>query len=471
MDKQTSESLKNIHLMTLPLSHAIPSAPSRPALWLRAVAALGFSAPLCAVRDMGTLLTQPRNRLKTARPDYLPEDVDTSAYLSFLRRLSAHPLLDEMSRWDISDLMAGVILAKLISGVTFPEIYAIPAGAEAVNFAKRLGAALRKADPESLWRNADPADRPDLTTLFSRDTMAKIETNLRRLDPDELRFMHRYGPRLSGSPDPRELLDMFSLLELPPNIRLAVSQVMRLLPRVSERAGAGSVQSYAMGGYEGLSRKGSLDSIVPTELAYPEDIFMHRIMNREALYYGREGDQEYRRELAYIVTQSGTEMMGDGEILSRGLTLALARTMARRGYDVRQSFAGSQWTPPAGTDRGADVHRILYYQDREWLRPGEMLKAGLKHIREQGKRYRNIRMFWVLGEHWDADHWESHSGLYRELNARAGQQAWFIRIRETGEKENRRIPAAARLFHRYQIVENEMIRRERNETIRPFQTR
>jgi len=412
---------------------------------------------------MGSLLTQPRSRLKTARPGHLPDDLDTSAYLKFLTRLAAHPLLREISRWDVSDSTAGVILAKLMSGAAFPQIYAIPAGTEAVDFARRLGVALDRADPESLWRNADPGDRPDLTKLFPRDAMARIETNLRRLDPDELRFIHRYGPRFSGSPDPRELLDMFTLLELPPSVRMTVSQVMRLLPRVSQTAGVGSAQAYPMGGFDGLSRKGSLDSILPTELAYPEEIFMHRVLNQEALYYGREGDSEYRRELAYIVTQAGTEMMGDGEILARGLTLALAQTMRHRGCDIQQSFAGSEWTPPAPVNRPADVHRVLYYQDREWLRPKKMLKAALGEIRGRKEKYRDIRMFWVLGEHWDADHWESHADLYRELKSRAGQQAWFIRIGGNGEGKKKRIPVTVRQFHRYQVVESEMIWRERDD--------
>ena len=45
---------------------------------------------------------------------------------------------------------------------------------------------------------------------------------------------------------PDLLLDLFNLLNLPPQLRLAMQQVLRLLPRVSQVVGSGSAQTYAM---------------------------------------------------------------------------------------------------------------------------------------------------------------------------------------------------------------------------------
>ncbi|HEY0385895.1 MAG TPA: WD40 repeat domain-containing protein, partial [Pyrinomonadaceae bacterium] len=91
------------HLRTLPLSHALLQTPARPAQWLRSAASAGARPPLCIVRDLGALLTQPRDQLALARPTYLPPGLDTSAYLNLLTRLAAHPLLREVSGWDISE--------------------------------------------------------------------------------------------------------------------------------------------------------------------------------------------------------------------------------------------------------------------------------------------------------------------------------------------------------------------------------
>ncbi len=447
----------HVHLLTLPLSHVIPPTPSRPASWLRGVGAMGVCLPLCIAQDLGTLLTQPRDRLKLARPDYLPEDIDTSNYLSFLERLSVYPLLRKVNTWDISDALVGVVLARLAAGVKFPQIYAITGEIEAVDFARQIGVELDRTYPLKIWRETEPAKRPDLTKLLPSKAMAQIETNLRKLDADELRFLHHYGPRFAGAPDPRELLDLFTLLALPPAVRLALSQVLQLLPRVSQAACAGSVQPYSMGGYEGLTHKGNLDSLVPTELAYPKRMFLHRLLNREALYYGREGYRDRQRELAYIITQAGLELLGDEEVLARALTLALAQTMRRRGYEVQQSFVGSECTSPTGMNRPADIQFVLYYRDKGWLHTREMLEAVSGQLRAWGERYRGMQVFWVVGEHWDTDEWKAHVELYQALKQQAGQQAWFIRAGQSKLKRNGEPPAAARQFYRHHVVDSEIM--------------
>lgn len=448
------------HLRTLPLSHTMLRTPARPAAWLRSAASTGARPPLCIVQDLGALLTQPRSEPELLRPAHLPAGVDTSAYLNLLTRLAAHPLLREVSTWSISDAMAGIVIARLVAGLGFPEIYSLPVGVEAAAaFAKRLGAELNRAERDVIWRDMPVAERPNLNRLLPADAMARIEANLRRLDADELRFIHRYGPRLAGAPDPREMLDLFNLLDLPPTVRLALTQVLRLLPRVSRaaRRQSGAMQTYAMGGYAGLTHRGSLDSLVPTELAYPTRMLLHRLLNQEALYYGRESEQERQREVAYIVTQAGLDVRGDVEVLTRALTLALAEAMQGRGYEVRQSFVGSHWTEPAELRRPLDVQRVLYYRDEGSLRPREMLTAVVGQLRAFRERYRGRHVLWVVGEHWDADEREDNRDLYATLRASANQQAWFIRRRREGAGARGEEAVAAKHFGRSQMIYSDIM--------------
>lgn len=446
--------LMKAHVLTLPLSHATPPTPSRPATWLRSAGSVGISAPLFLVQDLGTLLTQSRDRLHVGRPGHLPGDVDTSAYLAFLTRLAGHPVPREASVWDISDAIAGVVIARLLSGIAFPEQYATPTGAEAVKFGRQLGIQLDRIDVADLWRRTDPGDRPVLAGLLPPETVARIESNLRKLDINELRFLHTYGPRYAGAPDPREMLDLFTLLDLPPVVRKAMSQVLRLLPRVSEAVSTGGIQTYAMGGYDGLTRKGNMDSLMPTEAAYPDELFVHRIINHEALYYGREGEREIQRELAFIVTQAGVDMLGDLAVLSQGVTMALAQTMHRRGYEVQQSFIGAECTPPDSMTRPADIQRVLYYKDKRSPRPKEMLDAVSRQLRLWKEQYRGMQVLWVLGEHWDEDEMESHGDIYEALKQHAGQQAWFLRSGDAEPILKRSSPAAARHFHRFHVLDS-----------------
>jgi formylglycine-generating enzyme required for sulfatase activity len=486
------EKLMEAHLRTLALCHAAPTTVSRPAYWLRGAGAVGARLPLCLAWDLGALLTRPD--LRIARPEHLPADVETGGYEDFLTRLAARPLVREVSTWDLSDGVMGVLLARLVEDVEVPATYALPPEPHAHTFARRLAVELDRADAAQIWREADPAERPELRRLLPPEALASVETNLRGLDADEVRFLHRYGPRFAGAPDPRELLDLFNLLGLPSGARMALSQVLRLLPRVSEVTRTGGAQTYAMGGYAGLTRRGSLDNLVPTELAYPQAMFLHRLLNRQALYYGRETERERRRELVYVVTQTGLGLLGDGDVLARALTLALAQVMARRGYEVQQSFVGSAWTPPRELDKPGQVQRLLYYRDEGWLQTEEMLEAVLGQLRGWGDRYRGMQVLWVVGEHWDADGWEAHEGLYRALRQRAGQQAWFVRTgvgskeyevrsrdygvkgRDNGDgKYGGRqrptaysllptpasSPAASSCFDRYQVVESEVLWEER----------
>jgi len=453
------------HLRTLPLSHAALPTPARPAYWLGSAAAAGAFPPLCLAQDLGALLTQPRARLALApdgarglaRPPYLPEDVDTAPYLAWLTRLAAHPLLREVSGWDISDAVAGVLLARLCEGVDFPPIYGLPL-APALDATRRLAAELERADPARVWRETPAGARPVLGRLLPPPAMAQVEANLRGLDGDELRFLHRYGPRLAGAPDPRTLLDLFNLTGLGGSARLALGQVLRLLPRVAAVRRAGDVQTYAMGGYAGLTRQGSLDSLVPTELAYPGEVFLHRVLNREALYYGREAEREGRRELAYVVTQAGPELAGDGEVLARALTLALGQVLGGRGYTVRQSFVGSAWTAPEGLGQPGDVQRVLYYRDGGPERAGEMLRAVREQMRRWGGEYREQQVYWVVGAAWDAEGWEAHRGEYRALREEGGQQAWFVRMGDGGRSGNGHLrPPSAGCFGRWEVVESGLL--------------
>ncbi len=447
------------HLRTWSLAHVAAShvPPDRPAAWLRGGAAAGWPLPLALARDLGLLLSQAGDQLTLAKPPHLPYDEDTSAYLAFLGRVAAHPLARELPAWQppLSDAVLAVVLARLVEGLDLPNVYRPPTGPAGVVFTRALAAELETADPAQIWRDTPPEARPHWEELLPPPALARIEANLQGLDREELRFLARYGPPLTGSPDPRDLLDMLSLTGLPEMARLALSQTLKLLPRVSAARTVGGVQTYPEGGYEGLARKGSLDSLLLTELAYPEDVFLHRFFNHEALYYGRERPRERRRELAYIVTQTGWGLGGDGEVLARALTLALAQAMRQRDYEVLYSLAGTGLSEPGPLDKPGQVARMLYQREQARVDEEVVLKGVLEHLRGWRDAYRGRQVLWVLSEFFDADCWEEHEVLYHTLRVEGGQQAWFVRVGKTGKDGNgrRRTPPAARFFESWQVLE------------------
>ncbi|HEY4387741.1 MAG TPA: Clp protease N-terminal domain-containing protein, partial [Ktedonobacteraceae bacterium] len=124
------------HLATLLFCHihSTAVAPARAASWLRGAAVAGWPLPLGLAHDLGLLLSHPANRLTLARPDYLPFDEDTSAYLSCLQRLVAHPVLRDISSWSppLSDAVLSVLLARLVEGLELAQEYRLPGGPDGV---------------------------------------------------------------------------------------------------------------------------------------------------------------------------------------------------------------------------------------------------------------------------------------------------------------------------------------------------
>ena len=141
----------------------VPTA--RPTAWLRGAAAAGWPLPLALAHDLGLLLTQPADRLTIAKPGHLPFDEDTAAYLAFLQRVAGHPLVRQLPSWrpPMSDAVVGVILARLVEGVTLPDAYRVPPGPDGVRLLRLLGerqeAQRRLPDTPTPMPSAEPVPR------------------------------------------------------------------------------------------------------------------------------------------------------------------------------------------------------------------------------------------------------------------------------------------------------------------------
>jgi hypothetical protein len=440
--------------------HSTAVAPARAASWLRGAAVAGWPLPLGLAHDLGLLLSHPANRLTLARPDYLPFDEDTSAYLSCLQRLAAHPVLRDISSWSppLSDAVLSVLLARLVEGLELAQEYRLPGGPDGVRFLQTLEHELAHIDPLTLWQQIPAAARPSWRHVLTPPMLTRLEHNVQVLDREEVRFLALYGAPLLGSPDPRTLLDLLALTGLPAQVRLALSQTLRFLPQVSESMArrSGGIQTYPEGGYEGLAQQGSLESLLPGENAYPDDLFFHRVLNHEALYYGRERPREQRRELVYLVGQLGWGLGGDGQVLVRALVLALDQAMRQRGYQVFYSLAGATLSEPQSLEKPAEVGRLLYAQEREGVKSEAVLQGVLEQLRSWRDDYRGRQVLWVLSADFDRDDAQEHASLYQALRAECEQQVWYVRVGPVPAQMHsvEPPPVTARYFGRWQIVES-----------------
>ncbi len=212
---------------------------------------------------------------------------------------------------------------------------------------------------------------------------------------------------------------------LPENFLSTYRQLLNLTPNLElEKNGGGHL--YTAGGYCGLSHKGELESLLPGEYLYPESLFLHRLGNHEALYYGREGGPRRRRRLVYILTQTGLEMSGSCDLLARCLSLALVKRRLPEPVALRHSFIGSDFGEALDPATGAGVRRLVEFQDRKPLAWLKILEEVTARIKKWQNEYLEIEIIWVL-DAFAASDWERESRDGVKLLCASGRQvAWFV---------------------------------------------
>ena len=135
-----------------------------------------------------------------------------------------------------------------------------------------------------------------------------------------------------------DLLNVFSS----PEAKDVVNFSLDLLPSVLETKRGTGQQTFSVDGYAGLSRRGTLDSLMLSELAFDSDLLDQRFMENEVFYYAREKQQQEDRRLHYIVVDASASMRGQRSVFARGLALTLIKKLSLRGEDVYFRFFDSR---------------------------------------------------------------------------------------------------------------------------------
>jgi len=217
---------------------------------------------------------------------------------------------------------------------------------------------------------------------------------------------------------PESSLKLFrQLLDLQPNLKLGQN---------------GGGHTYTVGGYHGLSNKGELESLLPGEYLYTETLFLHRLCNREALYYGREGGLRKKRRLVYILTQTGLEMSGCCDLYARCLSLVLAEKLCSSPVELRQSFIGGDLSEPIDPAGRAGARTLLAFKDSRPLAWLDVLAKVGARIKDWRNEFSEIETIWIVDAFAVSD-WESESrACIRKLLSVGPQRAWFVNPSEDG---------------------------------------
>ena len=372
----------------------------RAAHWRNALAKVGLPVPFWAVHDLGSLaiadptVTPIAVRASTAKIQMAPDLKQAlKVYQQTLEELAHSEVMERSRQWKLSDDLIAVLLLKVLGPLyerhlgpgRRPEGVLLPLDPEVYReLDAQLPYAFSNAD-----RNADAAFLRHLAKEHLR-----LIISVEQVDLDTLRLLGMFGAEASAA-SAFAMLDLLNVFSSP-EANDVVNFSLDLLPSVLETKRASGQQSFSVDGYAGLARRGTIDSLMLSELAFEDDLFEQRFMEKEVFYYAREKQHEEDRKLHYIVLDATASMRGQRSVFARGLALTLMKKLSLRGEDVYFRFfdsrlyevqsARSRHRVDAG---GVNVPYVLCFKGehgRNYARVFGMLANDLARLRKRERR-------------------------------------------------------------------------------------
>jgi hypothetical protein len=383
----------------------------RAAHWHNLLDGLGLGLPFFLVHDLGLLLSQPVSQLKLGRREKSWKAAQArgtckndpaleklmAGYGDTLVDLARSELCQKAATSGLQDELLAAVVAKVVEPVQSAVVRK--------GHNRKLPLTVATYDglePAHLLHSAILEDaRGVLAAVVEART--RIRVCLEEVDLDTLKLLEMFkGEDGVGGEGAADLLDLYRALATPAVHDIA-NFSLDLLPSVLETKKASGVQTFSVDGYASVETRGNLDNVLPTELAFDDELFDRRYADNELFYYGREKQDTQRERLNYILVDSSASMRGLRTVFARGLALALAKKMTLRGEAVwlrffdsrlyeRQELSSSKMRIPYllcfRSERGRNTSRVFVELDRELQRlqresPKEVVVTFITHGRCQ----------------------------------------------------------------------------------------
>ena len=384
-----------------------PMAVLRAAHWRNALSKVGLPVPFWAVHDLGALATQDGGgapiavrRPATSAPLSPAIRQAQELWLQTLQELVDSEVMEKSRGWRLTDDLISVLLLKILGPI----------------FERHLGPGRRPVsvplplDPE-LYRDLDAQlgnlfaahDRSADLAFLGHVTGERLRliTSVEQIDLDTLRLLGMFGAEASAA----SALGMLDLLNVfsSPEANDVVNFSLDLLPSVLETKRASGQQTFSVDGYSGLSRRGTLDSLMLSELAFDEDLFDQRFMENEVFYYAHEKQHEEDRRLHYIVVDASASMRGQRAVFARGLALTLIKKLSLRGEDVYFRFFDSRLydvqharSRRRANDSGVNVPYVLCFKGEHGRNYAKVFGMLANDLQRLAKRERRTPILYIL---------------------------------------------------------------------------
>lgn len=409
-----------------------PMAMVRAASWFNSISRLGIHLPLFVVHDLGCLLTTqpgaagytigPRRAALAKIAPAAGSLAQLGRYEQLLQQLSESEIITKLVGWRLRDELVAVLITRVLADTY--QRWRHPG--------KSVGVEELPLDL-NVYRDCDHAGH--FMAFDAQPTWSFLEHLIRHelhiytatelIDLDTVRLLGLFkedtahGAEAIGSS--LELVDLFAALGTPEASDIA-NFSLDLLPSVLETKRASGSQTFAVDGYASLERKGNIDSLMLSELAYDDDIFEQKVVDQELLYFGHEREREDERRLQYILVDSSASMRGKRQVFARGLALTLAKKLSLQGDEIWLRFFDSRLHETIKVGRGGafPVPYLLSFRSEHGRNYGKVFRQLLLEMARLKREHRRNVVVYII------THGQCH--ISPELIATLAQQAYLYGI-------------------------------------------
>ncbi len=376
----------------------------RAAQWRNALAKVGLSVPFWAAHDLGLVaVLDPESVPIGPRPGnfgYGPEYQRLlGLWAETVREVAESEVLEKARAWRLSDDLLAVLLLRVLGPIW--ERHRGPGRQPTVPLLPLDPENYRDLEPQlpALFRSGDR--REDLAFLehLVADRL-RLLIGVEQVDLDTLRLVGMFGAE-AGAASALHMLDLLNVFQSP-EASDVVNFSLDLLPSVLETKRASGQQTFAVDGYAGVERRGSLDSLMLSELAFDSDLFDKRYAERELFYYAHEKQHEEDRRLHYLCVDASASMRGQRSVFARGLAITLIKKLLLRGEDVYLRFFDSRLyesmhaRPGRSEHGGISVPYILTFRGERGRNYAKVFGMLANELQRLARRERRTPILYVI---------------------------------------------------------------------------
>jgi len=359
-------------IATLPLSalrHASEDVRAAARCW-NVLAQLGVVVPLVVVADLLVVVGVLRSPQRHPRgPKFDGRGASSGAsqraaeaqegYQRLLRELAEQPHINLGAQRVLSAELQAVLLARLLQGgATRTEPLSLRGSAQRLP----LTSPVYGSDPDELQTRYEANWALEhLVHLVARKELILSRAHQLQASP-----LHLFTLLQSGDWGQTPSLPVAAFLQLlaSPFASQAADFALQMLPSLLETKRARSVQQLRVDGYASIEKRGAFEALVPSEVAHDAEVFEHKYIGDELLYFGRERHFETTRSAHWICVDASASMFGPRAALARGLALALGKKLQLQGDSSElRFFDGKLHRPiPFSKASGQELPALLGYQ-------------------------------------------------------------------------------------------------------------